>query len=126
MIRVLRRTARAAVGVVILAVAPAASATLHNRLTKSEPEKDQRLTTSPNQIRLWFAEPPEAALSGITLLRADSSKVPVGKVAKTDDPLSIRASVPEPLPAGGYLVQWRASGKDGHVIRGSFPFAIAP
>ncbi|MEK7380459.1 MAG: copper resistance protein CopC, partial [Gemmatimonadota bacterium] len=67
----------------------------------------------------------EPALSGITLIRAsDSSKVALAKVAKTDDPLSIRAAVPATIAPGGYLVSWRTAGEDGHLIRGSFPFTV--
>ena len=96
----------------------------HNQLTKSQPAKATTVST-PTEIRLWFREPSEPALSGITLLRAsDSSKVVLGKVARTDDPLSIRANVPTTLTAGSYLVQWKTSGGDGHVIRGSFPFTV--
>lgn len=96
----------------------------HNQLTKSQPAKAATVS-SPTEIRLWFKEKSEPALSSIALLRAtDSSKVSLGKVAKTDDPLSIRADVPTALAPGNYVVQWKTSGNDGHVIRGSFPFTV--
>lgn len=96
----------------------------HNRLTGSAPEKDATLTASPTEIRLWFAEKPTPALSSIVLQASDSSKVAIGKLEKTDDPLSIRAAIPSPLAAGSYRVSWKTSGDDGHVIRGSYTFRI--
>lgn len=108
-----------------LTMTSTAAALFHNRLTKSAPEKDSVLTSAPAMIRLWFAEPPEPALSGITLLRSDSSKVGLEKLKKTD-PLSVGAALSAPLAPGTYTVQWKASGKDGHVIRGSYQFRYAP
>lgn len=97
----------------------------HNQLTKSQPEKAATVS-APTEIRLWFREKSEPALSSITLLRAaDSSRIALEKIARTDDPLSIRAAVPTALAAGSYIVQWRTSGDDGHVIRGSFPFTVS-
>lgn len=95
----------------------------HNRLVKSAPA-DKSTVAAPKEIRLWFAETPEPALSRITLLTADSTPVATGKVRKTDDPLSIAIDVAGPIPAGPYLVRWRTSGKDGHVIQGIFGFTV--
>ncbi len=105
-------------------VGTAAGFGFHNQLTKSSPAKESTVA-SPVEIRLWFREKSEPALSSITLLRtSDSSKVALAKVARTDDPRSIKAAVPVALAPGGYLVSWRTAGDDGHVIRGSFPFTV--
>ena len=98
--------------------------TFHNRLVKSTPADKATVSTTPKEIRLWFAEKPEPALSRITLMTADSTPVATSKVRKTDDPLSIAADVTGPLPAGPYLVRWRTSGTDGHVIQGTFRFSV--
>lgn len=103
-----------------------AAALLHNRLVKSAPTKDEVLEAPPAAIQLWFSERPEPALSGITLLGPGRTKVPLSKVRKTDDPLSIVADIKDSTPIGVYTVEWRASGKDGHVIRGSYRFTIDP
>jgi hypothetical protein len=95
----------------------------HNKLVKSTPAKDATVT-APKEIRLWFAEKAEPGLSSITVVGADSSKVATGKVKATDDPLSIAVDVTGPIKAGSYVVRWRTSGADGHVIRGSFPFKV--
>lgn len=96
----------------------------HNRLVKSLPEKDSAVS-APTEIRLWFRETAAPALSSITLVRAtDSAKVALGKVTATDEKVSIKASVNERLAPGVYLVQWKTSGDDGHIIRGSYPFTV--
>ncbi len=108
------------------AVVTASAAAMHNRLTDSRPKADAVVATAPTVIQLWFAENPEPALSSIALVAADGRKIPVAKPEKTDDPLSIRATVGARLAPGVYTVQWRASGKDGHVIRGSYRFTVKP
>ena len=105
-------------------VGTAAGFGFHNQLSRSSPAKESTVA-SPVEIRLWFREKSEPALSSIVLVRtSDSSKVALAKVAGTDDPHSIKAAVPAALAPGGYLVSWRTAGDDGHVIRGSFPFTI--
>ena len=96
----------------------------HNRLVKSTPADQSTVTTAPKEIRLWFAEAPEPALSRVALMTADSTPVTTGKVRKTDDPLSIAVDVTGAMPAGRYLVRWRTSGADGHVIQGTFRFSV--
>jgi hypothetical protein len=107
-----------------LVIAGAAGfARFHNKLVKSVPAKDA-VVAAPKEVRLWFAEKPEPALSSITVVGADSAKVATGKARATDDPLSIAVDVTGAMRPGAYSVRWRTSGKDGHVIRGSFPFSV--
>lgn len=95
----------------------------HNRLTHSEPAADSTIA-APREIRLWFSERPVARLSSIVLQASDSSRVALGAVRATDDPLSITAPVEGPVPAGRYAVTWRTSSADGHVVRGRFTFSV--
>ncbi len=44
-------------------VAAPLPAARHNRLVKAEPGVDSTVAKSPAQIRLWFKEPPELAVS---------------------------------------------------------------
>ena|SRR5688572_18813800 len=101
------------------------AAAWHNHLTKSIPAKDEQVAASPASVRLWFAEKPVPAFTSITLLKADSSKVAIGKARPTEDSLSVAADVSEPLPAGKYTVSWRTAGDDGHAIRGKFSFSVS-
>jgi methionine-rich copper-binding protein CopC len=115
-----------ALAALVALTATSAGALLHNRLTKSAPKKDEVLPSAPTSIRLWFSEPPEPALSAITLLGPGRTRVVLSKARKTDDPLSIVADIKDSTPIGVYTVEWRASGKDGHVIRGNYRFTIDP
>jgi methionine-rich copper-binding protein CopC len=105
----------------LLAAGPAAR---HNRLVKAEPGVDSTVTTSPSQIRLWFKEPPEVAVSSIKLADGAGKSFATGEVKATEDRMSIAVPVTTPLPAGKYTVNWKTAGTDGHVIRGSFGFTV--
>ena len=98
----------------------------HNHLVKSTPSAGERLTVSPAEIRLWFNERPEIPFTSVTILRADSSKIATIKAVATPDSMAVSAPLPQPLPAGSYLITWRTASRDGHAIRGSYGFSIAP
>jgi methionine-rich copper-binding protein CopC len=99
---------------------------LHTHLEKAEPAVDGTVTAAPKAIRLWFNERPEVALSGATLLRADSSPVAVVKLGATDDTLSVAGTVPVALEPGKYIVAWKTGSRDGHVVRGRYSFTYDP
>jgi hypothetical protein len=96
----------------------------HNRLVRSEPGTDSMVAKSPAQIRLWFKEPPELAVSSIKLADATLKPVATGEVKATDDKTSVASAVTGTLPAGRYTVTWKTAGIDGHVIKGSFGFTV--
>ena len=102
-----------------------AAALPHLKLLRSSPAADTTLATSPDAIRLWLSEPPEAATSKITLALAGGAAVPVGKPtlgAAKDAPLEARITAP--LAPGRYTVTWKAMSKDGHVVDGTFGFTV--
>ncbi len=112
------------VGLLALSASPLGAAWFHPRLIKSSPGKEQQVTTSPTEIRLWFSERIEPTLSTIALQGADSAKVELSKVRKTDDPASIAADVAVSVTPGSYRVSWKTAGRDGHPVRGSFTFSV--
>jgi methionine-rich copper-binding protein CopC len=97
---------------------------LHTRLVRAEPGIDSTITAPPKQIRLWFSEPPELALSSASLMKADHSPVAVVKLAATDDSLSVAGPVPITLEPGKYMVMWRTGTKDGHAVKGMYYFTF--
>jgi methionine-rich copper-binding protein CopC len=99
---------------------------LHTHLVKAEPGVSATVKEAPKQLRLWFNEAPEVALSGATLLRADNSPVTTIKLGATDDTLSVAGAIPVTLETGSYQVLWRTSSKDGHAVRGKYTFTIDP
>jgi methionine-rich copper-binding protein CopC len=114
----------AALSILLAGGAGSAYALYHLRLERSEPGKDQTLKGSPTEVRLWYSEKPEARLSSITIQGSDSAKVTLGKVRTTDDPTSIAADIADTLRPGAYVVKWKTAGRDGHALRGSYPFSI--
>ncbi len=99
---------------------------MHTHLEKAEPAVDGTVAAAPTQIRLWFNERPEVALSGATLLKADNSPVAVVKLAATDDTLSVGGAIPVTLAPGKYVVAWKTGSRDGHVVRGRYTFTFDP
>jgi methionine-rich copper-binding protein CopC len=124
MFRTSMKSALLASVVAVTAVAPLAGAR-HNRLVRAEPGVDSNVKQSPAEIRLWFKEPPELAVSSIKLADAAGKAYATGSVKATDDKTSIAAGVTTALPPGRYTVTWKTAGVDGHVIRGSFEFTVA-
>ena len=120
-----RRARAAATAALALVIIPGA-ALFHTQLKASFPAKDQVVTTAPELICLTFSARPELALSDVKLLASDSSVVKIGKLAATDDTLTIAAPVPAGLAPGQYTVAWRTASKDGHVIRGRYRFSYTP
>lgn len=98
----------------------------HNHLVKSVPAAGDKLSASPKEVRLWFNEKPEIPFTSVTLLKADSTKITTIKVVATDDTMAVSAPIASALPAGSYLITWRTAGSDGHAIRGTYGFSIAP
>jgi len=102
------------------------AAMFHNHLVKSSPTAGEALKASPSEVRLWFNEPPEIAFTSVTLLTADSTKIMTIKAVKTADSMVATAPLASPLKPGSYLITWRTAGNDGHAIRGTYGFSIAP
>lgn len=112
---------RAMTMVSALALLPVGLA-LHLHLVKASPNDGEVVTRPTKEIRLWFSQKPEISLSTITLVRADSSAVAIGKVTGTDDSLSVKATLPDTLAEGEYMVRWKALSRDGHAVRGTYKF----
>lgn len=116
---------RAVVLAVILAVGALASpavALMHLELERSAPAADEQLAAAPEELRLWFSQKPEPAVS---MIRVDgpAGAVELGDItAGAANDLAI--ALPASLPAGAYTVTWRTSSGDGHPIRGSFGFTV--
>ncbi len=95
---------------------------MHTHLVKAEPAVDGKVAAAPKQIRLWFNEAPEVALSAATIVSADNAPVGTVKMAATDDSLSVAGPITASLKPGVYQVVWRTGSKDGHAVRGKYTF----
>lgn len=112
--------------VALLLIGASGGGTQHLRLTGSFPARDSSVTQPPREIRLSFSLKPELALVRISLASASGGKLAMGKPARTADSLTVAAPVEGTLAAGGYSVSWQAASADGHPIRGTFGFTVAP
>lgn len=97
----------------------------HTRLVRSEPAKDSVIRVAPTELRLWFSETLDLAVTRVRLV--DGQRAPVHTAALTradaaDAP--IVAALEAPLPNGNYSVEWSTSSKDGHPVRGTFRFSV--
>jgi copper transport protein len=98
----------------------------HALLERSEPAAGVVIATdhAPRSISLWFTEPVGVSSNAIAVLNGDNGRV---------DRLNARLSAEEParvdvdlsdLAQGAYLVRWRVTSADDHVVRGSYWFVV--
>lgn len=99
----------------------------HGALKSSVPAAGSHLDKVPREIRLTFNENAERAFTRIALVGPDGREVSLGPVTiPKDSPRVAFAAIPELLAPGVYTVRWQFGGRDGHPVRGSFKFTIAP
>lgn len=105
----------------LLAMTPHA-AIAHAKLQSTAPADGARLDAAPKMLTLNFNEAVQLA---VLKLSVDGRDIPL----KLDRGAAASAQVAVPLPAlaaGAYRVQWSAlTADDGHVVKGSFTFAVA-
>lgn len=114
-----------AVGVLVLAqVAWAAPASAHAELVGTTPPNGARLESRPAEVTLEFTESVGLLDNAIRLLDAD------GDTIETPDPVvdgsTVRWPMPDDLPDGAYLVNWRVVSGDSHPVAGAFSFGVGP
>ena len=110
---------------VVLAVStPPAPADAHAVLVKSVPAARAALSRPPGRVQLWFSERLEPAFSTVSVWSAAGARVDrEDGVVGAEDPkqLSVTLGTLEP---GAYTARFRVLSVDGHVVEGSFPFAV--
>lgn len=112
-------------GLALLLLAWAATGVFaHAELLGSDPADGAAVTSPPDQIRLFFSEPLEPEFYSIQVYATDRARVDRNDTAiSPTDPRILQVSLGDASP-GTYTVAWRAFSLDGHVVRGSFAFAI--
>jgi len=108
--------------VILIAISPR-PLDAHAHLKRSSPTSDEHVAASPAQLRLWFSETPQLALTSVRLLRADSTEVPLGQLAAAAD-MSVTRTIDQPLSPGQYMVVWQTAAADGHPSSGRFRFTV--
>jgi hypothetical protein len=98
----------------------------HAFIDRAEPAVGSQIQVSPAQVKIWFTEKLEPALSKIQVF--DSSGVEVDKrEVKIDhsNAALLTVSLPE-LKPGKYKVVWRVVSVDTHTTMGNFEFEVKP
>jgi putative copper export protein/methionine-rich copper-binding protein CopC len=101
-------------------------ANAHGALRRSQPAAGAHLAAAPRELRLTFNEPVELSVARLQLLGPDSVPVALSPLRRGDSAAVIVADVVGPLVAGSYTVAWQIAGRDGHPVRDTFRFTIAP
>ncbi len=113
--------------VLALAATALAGFTLHLRLTKSFPAKDQVVTAAPDSLQLWFSQKTDIKLTRAILVGPDSQRVAVSKAVRApDDEKSVIIRVEGELVPENYTIMWQAGSPDGHIVKGEFGFSYDP
>ncbi|WP_337021072.1 copper homeostasis periplasmic binding protein CopC [Pantoea anthophila] len=107
------------------AMAFSSLAAAHAHLRASTPAAKAEVTTATDALTLTFTEEIEPAFSGVALL--DDHQKPVAtekaRVASGNKDRLI-VSLPQPLKAGHYQVNWHVLSVDGHKTAGSYRFSV--
>jgi copper resistance protein C len=99
----------------------------HATLIGAAPAAGATVSASPSELDLDFSEELEIKFSGVTVTGPSKSVVPLGAATLSpSDKAELVVSVPTPLAAGNYTVNWHVLSKDGHKTHGSYSFTIAP
>jgi copper resistance protein C len=102
-----------------------APADLHSFLDRAEPKVGSTLGVPPAEVRLWFSQTLESALSRVEVVDGAGRRVDErdGRVDSADRTL-LRISLPALAP-GLYRVIWRAVSPDGQATEGDYMFRIS-
>ncbi len=95
----------------------------HAGLESSSPAANAIVDEAPAEITLDFDEPIAADLASITLFDSDAEEVQLGERLAPVDTSIVQVGLP-PLDDGVYVVVWRVSSVDGHVVDGAYSFQV--
>lgn len=122
-----RRVLVAVLFAVCLALLFPGKSLAHAVLLRSDPAKDAVLPVAPDQVRMWFTEDLNPALSTAVVVNEANARVDLGDArVSIDDATEMDVSLKPNLPPTVYTVVYRTdSTVDGHVLTGSFLFTVA-
>lgn len=103
-------------------------AAAHTGLERSVPARGDTVRGEVREVRLVFTRRAERRFTGVELAGPGGAVVPGAEAAEVEGSDGREFVIPlaAPLAPGAYTARWRTAGRDGHVIRGSFAFTVAP
>jgi hypothetical protein len=105
---------------VLSSILLASSANAHTDVVSTSPEDGAVIDVTPAEISITFSEPPISQGAAILLADVSGTELPLGEIQI--EGAKVKAAAPADLLAGDYVVTWRVSAQDGHVITGEFSF----
>jgi methionine-rich copper-binding protein CopC len=110
----------------LLSGAAVARVYAHAFIDHAEPAVGSKVRQIPHEVRLWFTEPVEPALSSIKVFDAKGKQIDKKDAhAATKNKALLCVSLPSLTP-GSYRVVWRVVSADTHVTNGDFTFRVTP
>jgi methionine-rich copper-binding protein CopC len=96
----------------------------HAFVDHAEPAVGSQIHSTPTQVKIWFTEKLEPALSKIQVFDLSGKEIDKhdGQIDQANGAL-LTVSLPE-LKPGKYKVAWRAVSVDTHVTTGNFTFEL--
>lgn len=107
----------------------------HASLLRAEPAINTHVSQRPGEIRLWFSQSIERRFSRMTVHRATRAsggkvlpqeRVDTGMADGPQVTQELAVLLPDTLPPGLYLVQWKVLSIDAHRTTGSFTLTYGP
>lgn len=111
----------------VVTMANALPVVRHLHLLRSEPAKNSTVTTAPRELRLWFSQRPEVAMTSARIASGSHNSAAGRAVIRPWDGEGVLVVMPirDSLANGRHVVVWRTMAQDGHVITGEFAFTVA-
>jgi methionine-rich copper-binding protein CopC len=106
----------------LLLLGLAGAAYAHFKVSKTEPADGAVVDRPVRDLRVWFSQEPDVALSQLELVGPSGALEVQG--VHTMGEKDLMGSVVGAMPDGEYTVKWRAAGDDGHVLDGEWKFTV--
>lgn len=97
-------------------------AAAHSDVIGTSPEDGAVIDVTPADLSITFSEPPLEVGAAIVLADVSGNELPVGDIEIVG--ATVKVAAPKDLSAGDYIVSWRVTGEDGHVLTGEFSFTF--
>lgn len=96
----------------------------HAELLESEPAAGETVAESPEQVRLRFNEPVDAAFGPLKVYDSSGERVDEDDARKDPGDARVVETSLEELTRGTYTVEYRVTSVDGHVVEDTYDFSV--
>ena len=93
----------------------------HPQLEKTIPPVGSTVAVAPPEIRIFFTQALNTALSNIALAADSGTPVAVGRAVVDGQQMAVKLP---PLAPGKYRVYWHAVSTDSHELDGHYSFEV--